>query len=162
MAIKRVAFKDGACFTSWCTNPGCADFRDDNEALLQGVFCANVDGFPRSSIMEEFPDASKHLCRCAKSVMHCCTKGDAAAFDMFFDELDGGGAIPGPGIVPCLCRSTAWRCVTAPSSFARASGSDSARQKTAYCARAHTAPEAEVQRRQRQARLHSASQADGA
>jgi hypothetical protein len=92
VTLKRSAFKDGAAWMSWCTNPGCESFRLCNTSVLGQVFESHINDFPHQDVLAVFPDPEKHCCRCALSVMSACTRGNGHLFDDFFDELEDQGA----------------------------------------------------------------------
>jgi hypothetical protein len=99
---------------SWCTNPGCPAFREDNRVHLSKVLVANIDDFPRLNGLDVFlaMDTEKQCYRrsikhglayprnisseylevvgypCALSAMSVSTQRDPTDFDDFFDELD--------------------------------------------------------------------------
>jgi hypothetical protein len=51
VSLKRSAFKDGAAWMSWCTNPRCLSFRQCNTSVLGQVFPSFFDVFSGTDVL---------------------------------------------------------------------------------------------------------------
>ena len=95
--IRRVAFKDGDVYFSWCTNPGCAGHRERLQAsvgdrvfnLASPYNFANVD--LNNSTPEAFRSPENRTCACAVPAMQSLSAGHADNFVEVVEELGNIG-----------------------------------------------------------------------
>ena len=95
--IRRVAFKDGDTYFSWCTNPGCAGHRERLQSsvgdrvfnLATSYNFKNVD--LAASTPEAFRCADNRTCACAVPAMQSLAAGHADNFVEVVEELGNIG-----------------------------------------------------------------------